>query len=274
MLLTITVTTCLAKIYVRSIRRCLRCLLLRLFCQIHRSLIGIDTADTSGVVVFNPNPGLGMHDIRPVSLHILIPSVGRPEIRRLLDSISDQIQDQDMITVVFDGDYPHHILNEVQSRLNEMPGHNIVELAPRKTSSGDIGYSARNEHKSRGGDFVLFADDDNYYLPNALSKIRGIVQHDLDALFFFQANITNGSPIPDVWNNANPVIGNIDSGCGVTPTKYAQHAVWAGIKHPLLGVVCCGDHQFYNEVSNLVPRTYFIAKLIYVHTGSHHTQRL
>lgn len=239
--------------------------------QMRRSLIGTRTADTSGVVVFNPTPGLSIqHDNRPVSLHVLIPTMGRPEIWRLLDSIKEQIEYQDMITVVFDGDYPHHVMENVQRKVKEMPGNNIVELAPHKRAPGDIGYSARNEHKSRGADFVLFADDDNFYEPHAFSIIRRTVRHDLDALYIFQVNRTDGPPIPDVWKNANTVVGNIDTGCGITPTKYAQHAIWVGIKYPHLDFVCCGDYYFYNAISSFVPRTYFIAETIYVHTGPHH----
>lgn len=225
--------------------------------------------NVSGVIVFNPTPGLGTQsDARPISLHVLIGTLGRVELWRLLDSIEHQLEVQDMVTVVFDGEDPHHMMKKVQNKLDEMPGFNVAKLAHGKKAFGDIsGDSVRNMYQSRGGDFVLYADDDNFYEPDAFLVIRSTVQHDLDALYIFQVNITGGPVVPDVWNNANTVMANIDTGSGVVPTKYARHAVWENYPHPDFGYMCCGDHHFYNQLSNYVPRTYFIAKIIYVHTG-------
>ena len=46
----------------------------------------------------------------------------------------------------------------------------------------DMGNNLRSKHRSRAGDFVMFADDDNLYAPDALSTIRTVVHHDADAL--------------------------------------------------------------------------------------------
>lgn len=221
------------------------------------------------MVVFNPFPGLGtIQDTRPISLHVLIATLGRPELWRLLDSIEPQLEIQDMVTVVLDGDDQRHMLKKVQNKLDGMPGFNVAKIAHGQKAYGDIsGDSVRNKYQSRGADFVLYADDDNYYNSDAFSAIRSTVQHDLDALYIFQVNITGLFTVPDVWNNPNTVMGNLDTGSGVVPTKYAHHAVWKNYPHPLFGYMCCGDHHFFNHLSNYVPRTYFIAKVIYIHTG-------
>lgn len=192
----------------------------------------------------------------------------------MLASIEKQIEVQDMITVIFDGDHPQHLMSEVQAKLNEMPGLNMVVLAPSKKKRSDVGYSARNNYRNRGGDFVLFADDDNYYMPDAFSTVRSTVQGDHNALYVFQVNFTTGhAPVPNVWSNANTIVANIDTGGGVTPTKYARYGEWKSEVDPDLGYGCCGDHHFYDQISSYVPRTYFIAKVIYMHTGQHIEER-
>ena len=40
-------------------------------------------------------------------------------------------------------------------------------------STHDFGNTHRNNHKSKAGDFVMFADDDNYYTADALATVRG-----------------------------------------------------------------------------------------------------
>ena len=46
----------------------------------------------------------------------------------------------------------------------------------------DMGNNLRSKHRSRAGDFVMFANHDNEYTSDALPTVRTVVHHDLDAL--------------------------------------------------------------------------------------------
>ena len=61
---------------------------------------------------------------------------------------------------------------------------------------GDSGNSLRNKHMSRKGEFVMFADDDNWFVSDALDTVRAHVYHDRDALFVFQLEKTDGGSGP------------------------------------------------------------------------------
>ena len=63
----------------------------------------------------------------------------------------------------------HNVTAGSNEAIMEEPGH-------------DTGNNLRSKHRSRAGDFVMFADDDNEYAPDALSTVRTVVHHDSDAL--------------------------------------------------------------------------------------------
>ena len=82
-------------------------------------------------------------------------------------------------------------------------------------NANDWGATIKNNHGSRKpGDFILFADDDNWYQPDALQTVRTVVQHDYDALYIFQM-VKHMQPerfIPDLENNGEVELGNVDTG--------------------------------------------------------------
>jgi hypothetical protein len=87
----------------------------------------------------------------------------------------------------------------------------IMEQSGGKAMYGD---SIRSRYRSKAGDFVMFADDDNYYKPDALQTVRSVVQHDFDALYVFQMwDMGYKRLIPDLDQYGGlPVPGNVDTG--------------------------------------------------------------
>lgn len=63
------------------------------------------------------------------------------------------------------------------------------------------------------GDFVLFADDDNWYEANTFDMVRTIVQHDFDALCIFQYRHARDPTffIPALDRNGEVEVNNVDS---------------------------------------------------------------
>ena len=53
------------------------------------------------------------------------------------------------------------------------------------------------------------------------------------------------------------------AGCGVVPTRYAHLADWT------IGNMHAADGNYFNRLSEQLPRTYLVKKLIYMYTGPH-----
>lgn len=219
---------------------------------------GSNASDIAGVVIFrHPKADPGQ---RPISLHVVVPTIGRKSIFRLLDSIAPQLQPQDLVTISFDGQDTSDVFDEVVARLQGMVGSNVALM--EGTPAKDSGNSGRDKYRSRGGDFVLFADDDNYYTAEAFNTIRSIVRHDLEAFYIFRTNLTSdGKIVPNPWESATIELGKIDTGCGVTPVRYMPVSDWKS------GATYLMDYFFLKRISRHAPRTYFIDYVTYVHSG-------
>lgn len=77
----------------------------------------------------------------------------------------------------------------------------------------DFGHSLRGSHQSTTGDFVLFADDDNWYEADAVQTVRTVVEHDFDALYVFQMRYQDdGRVLPDFKEHYEVELYNIDTG--------------------------------------------------------------
>lgn len=88
------------------------------------------------------------------------------------------------------------------------------------------GNTPRNRYRDKAGDFVMFADDDNFYTTDALQTIRGVIQHDRHALYIFQAKFDEDLIIPRP-GNGEVQYGNVDSGrsrCVHAPSPLSQEA--------------------------------------------------
>ena len=82
-------------------------------------------------------------------------------------------------------------------------------------NANDWGASIKGKHQLKKlGHFVMFADDDNYYEPDALQYIRTTVQHDFDGLYIFQMRHFDfsGRLIPDLGTNGEVEVNNVDTG--------------------------------------------------------------
>lgn len=53
------------------------------------------------------------------------------------------------------------------------------------------------------------------------------------------------------------------AGCGVVPTKYAHLADWT------IGDMHAADGNYFERLSEQLPRTYLVKRVIYMYTGAH-----
>jgi hypothetical protein len=124
----------------------------------------------------------------PPSLSILVPSVGRGTLGRTVHSILGQIAPGDELIVDVNDDSPWG--NEARERM-----------------------TARAR-----GDFVLFIDDDDYYLPGAFEQIRQACQTDPEAMYVFRGRWSDGRVL---WQSPVVAMGNVSTQLVAVPRAFA-----------------------------------------------------
>lgn len=175
---------------------------------------------------------------RPISLHFLLPTIGRKSIFNMLHSLKKQLQPQDYITVIFDAKDQNRVFNKVKAKLAQFPCK--TNLIFEEKNLGYWGHNIRNKYNALPGDFVLHCDDDNTYTNNSLSMIRKICS-DPTKLYIFRIQVNSKI----LWTTPGIKISCIDTSNGVIPTSYNTLSSWK----PRYG----GDYDFYCTLSQNIP---------------------
>lgn len=119
------------------------------------------------------------------SIGVFIPTIGRPELKNMLLSLKDQLKGNDTIYIAIDGKQYRpqvtEIINSIDFKCNV-----VIFNVPKQL--GNYGYSIREKyHKELNTDYIMFGDDDDIYLPDAISKIRKQIDKMQGlTLFFFR----------------------------------------------------------------------------------------
>jgi hypothetical protein len=179
------------------------------------------------------------------SFNVLIATVGRPSLQRMLDSLSPQLEEQDCLTLVFDGksEIPKFNLSGFKCKVNQ-----YCEPA----ALGFWGHGIRNKYASLldKTDFVMHADDDDSYLPNVFSELRSKCI-DNDSLYIAKMKI--GNRIVPEGNFIK--INHIGTPNGIIPYKFNMLSKWESF----VG----GDGKFYELLSSLVSKVEYLDLLMY-----------
>lgn len=164
------------------------------------------------------------------SLNVILTTVGRPELRRMLDSLRPQLQKQDYLTVISDGGHDY-----VRALLAEGFPCTVIHIANIEPL-GYWGHASRNKYQNQlPGDYILNADDDDRYVENCFEKIREVCTE--DKLYIFKHKHDRNY----AWSIAGRVeLGNIGTSCGVIPNTH---------DFPNWELVYGGDASFYISLS-------------------------
>ena len=179
-----------------------------------------------------------------MSFQILIATIGRPSLQRMLDSLRDQLQEQDCLTLVFDGH-------------SKIPEFNLKDFKCEVKQScepvvlGSWGHGIRNKYASllEKRDFVMHGDDD-IYLPSFQELRQSCINK--DTLYIAKMNLTKlRRIIPE-----GPFIrlNHIGTPNGIIPYELNKTSVW---KHQY-----GGDGLFYEDLSKKA-RVEFLNTIIY-----------
>lgn len=180
------------------------------------------------------------------TFHVVIATVGRPTLQRMLDSLFPQLTASDALTIVWDG----HAARPSGVSLDGLACPLFETFHP--TALGAWGHAARNAvapHLARR-DFVMHADDDDVYEPGAFAALRDACT---DPRILYVAKMRSGARVFP-WKG--PVVReqNIGTPMGIVPFDANRAATWA--------LRAGGDGVFFETIAARTP-VQFLDILIY-----------
>jgi hypothetical protein len=183
-----------------------------------------------------------------MSINILIATIGRPSLHIMLDSLLPQLSENDIVTIVFDA--VPSIPLYIESALCK------VRLIEEPEKLGFSGHAIRNKYKYllEETDFVMHADDDDYYVADAFSEIKKQCI-DKNTLYIAKMKFRDIDRIIPIENHIR--IDNIGTPCGIIPYWLNKLGTWAHYEP-------AGDGIFYEAISKNATSVVFIDKIIYI----------
>ncbi len=151
-----------------------------------------------------------------VSLSIIVPTCGRPSLKRTLDSCLVQMTPDDRIIVVGDGPQPasEELCTSVDERIIYLDGP-LTKCYGHKQRQVGLPVAAE--------DYVVFMDDDDVFTPGALQVIRDAAGRWPGRPMLFQFIDKNGAVI---WQRPELRQGNVGTPCIVLPNKPELFGTW------------------------------------------------
>lgn len=153
-----------------------------------------------------------------MNLTFVVPTIGRQSLIRTLRSITTQMEPEDKLGVVADGfcDQTHELL----AQENIKPDY-LISYARQH---GDWGHTPRNNmFKVVEGDYILTLDDDDAYLPGAISLVRERLKQSEFAPHMFKM-YWRGRQV--LWEQPNVVMQNVSTQMIVTPNVKDKLGIW------------------------------------------------
>lgn len=170
------------------------------------------------------------------SFHILIATIGRPSLQRMIDSLLPQLKECDHITVVFDG-CPVQLLDTSGCSCQ-------IHWKEQQPALGAHGHGIRNAYgpQLEGCDFILHADDDDVYTEGAFDTLRRLCKNP-NCLYIAKYQRPNGETIPPFTGIIKE--NYIGTPCGIIP--FDLNAVGSREQRWLLRRG--GDGKFYEAIA-------------------------
>ena len=179
------------------------------------------------------------------SINIVCTSIGRITLPRLIESFKEQLSENDIFTII--SDINHVYVSEVL-KLYDFK-FKINHIKNEGEQLWKYGHPLLNQHMNNlEGDFIMFADDDDRYTPDAFEKIRENVT-DLNTLYVFK----HKWGIDINWKLKDFTIGNVGKCMGVIPNTHNL---------PKFREDVLGDVYFYEEIGKMF-KSEFIDHIIY-----------
>ena len=186
------------------------------------------------------------------SFNVLIATIGRPSLQILLDSLLPQLTIDDHITIVFDG----------VKRTNIDISKSIcsIHIFEEPVTLGYWGHGIRNKYADIlvPATFVMHADDDDAYLPNAFNEIKQLCTNHKQ-WYVAKIMLSDRTIVPRgslLYSRLKTIkMGDIGTPCGIIPFELNRKSIW--------GYFYGGDYSFYKKLESIIRPTYLNC-LIYI----------
>jgi glycosyltransferase involved in cell wall biosynthesis len=151
-----------------------------------------------------------------MTVSIVMPTCGRPSLRRALESVVRQLRSGDEVIVVGDGVQPdaERICRAFGPSVEYVDGVETRCFGNRQRQAGMA---------MAAGDYLLFLDDDDTYVPGALDAVREAAAQWLGRPMLFQFIDRNGAVL---WRDAAVRQGNVSTQQVVFPNRSDRLGVW------------------------------------------------
>jgi hypothetical protein len=193
------------------------------------------------------------------TFHILICTAGRPNLKRMIDSLKEQLTVNDAITIIFDG--PDALKNSTYADDWNNGFKCPIKIIEQVPQLGFWGHEARNKYQNQlqpKTTYILNADDDDKYVDGAFNKLREKLTNP-NILYISRmtnsANHTNRKHYYPKNNNLSIKLGNIGTPSGIIPFDKAGKSQWTH-RHG-------GDFDYYNGLKKQVDGVEFVDILLY-----------
>lgn len=160
-------------------------------------------------------------------LSIIAPTIGRPELARLLQSIRRQAPATE-VEVLIVGDTHGGKWAVPLQPVPALCARYEARYLPHDGGQHMVGHPQRNYGQTQAtGAWLLWSQDDNLYEPDALARVRKAVQHThRPHLFRVETRFDLGYGRLVVWQERKLLEGNIDADCLCVPNEPAKLGAW------------------------------------------------
>ncbi len=191
------------------------------------------------------------------TFHVMVATGGRPTLKRLLNSLKNELHEYDAITVIFDG----------RERFNKS-GYNDswiegfickVNIIVQEENTGSWGHPIRNKYVrllDPKTTFIMNADDDDSYYPGSFNKLRKLCT-DPNTLYIAKMNYAEDENRIIPKQNKEIVATDIGNPNGIIPFEKAKLGKW---ENDYLG-----DYKYYKSLEQYFPKDkiVFLDEIIY-----------
>jgi len=196
----------------------------------------------------------GFQDNIVPTFHILIATAGRPALKKLLDSLKDELTEKDAITIVFDGADAKEKAEYDESWFS---GHiSQQSVIVQKPNLGSKGHAVRTKYQSLLSPtttYIMHADDDDEYIKGSFQQLRQKCT-DPEVLYITKMNYSYNDLVIPSQNN-KIIQDDIGTPNGIIPFDSANKAKW--------DLRQGGDFNYYNELQTKVKSVVFLDDIIY-----------
>ena len=193
------------------------------------------------------------------TFHVLICTGGRPQLKRMLDSLKGQLLENDAVTIIFDGPNALEKSTMKDDWVSEFKCP--VKKIEQDPGLGFWGHEARNKYQGPlepKTTFVMHADDDDMYIENSFNILRNKCTN-FSKLYIARMtkseNYKDRSKYLPSNNKLEIALSNIGTPCGIIPFDIVDKSTWA---HRV-----GGDFDYYNGLKDKATGVEYLSDLIY-----------